>query len=121
MTTEWSAESCPGWHAQCVCVIYLVYCKMWHAYVHAMHLGPWPRATLHIRGDKCIMYKHGKFPPQLQILFCQMTIDRNDVQREREKHHISSSHLGLIRCPTPVGVGVIIYAQTICDKLGNPM
>ena len=41
--------------------------------------------------------------------------------REREKHYISSSHLGLIRCPTPVGVGVIIYAQTICDKLGNPM
>ena len=42
-------------------------------------------------------------------------------EREREKHYISSSHLGLIRCPTPVGVGVIIYAQTICDKLGNPI
>ena len=41
--------------------------------------------------------------------------------REGEKHYISSSHLGLIRCPTPIGVGVIIYAQTICDKLGNPM
>ncbi len=40
---------------------------------------------------------------------------------EREKHHISSSHLGLIRCPTPLGVGVIKYAQTICDIFGNPM
>ena len=44
-----------------------------------------------------------------------------EEQREREKHYISSSHLGLIRCLTPAGVSVIIYAQTICDESGNPI
>ena len=32
------------------------------------------------------------------------------LSSEREKHYISSSHLGLIRCPTPVGPGVIVSA-----------
>ena len=41
--------------------------------------------------------------------------------KKREKHYISSSHLGLIRCLTPPGVSVVIYAQTICDESGNPI
>ena len=42
-------------------------------------------------------------------------------RREREKHYISSSHLGLIRCLTPIRVSAIIYTQALCDKLGNPI
>ncbi len=42
-------------------------------------------------------------------------------EREREKHYISSSHLGLIRCLTPLGVSVTIYAQTVCNKPCNSM
>ena len=33
-----------------------------------------------------------------------------DAERESGKHYVSSSHLGLIRRATPVGVGVMIYA-----------
>ena len=41
--------------------------------------------------------------------------------REREKHYISYSHLGLIRCLTAIRVSAIIFTQTFCDKLGYPM
>jgi len=41
--------------------------------------------------------------------------------REREKPYISSSHLGLIRCLTPIRVSAVIYTQTFCDELGYPM
>ena len=44
----------------------------------------------------------------------------NRRPREREKHYISSGHLGLIRCLTRGG-WMRIYAQTILDKLGNPI
>ena len=50
------------------------------------------------------------FHPGLKIIPTRDT-------RERERY-ISSSHQGLIRCLNPPGVSVIIYAQTICDKLG---
>ena len=43
------------------------------------------------------------------------------ITEEREKHYISFSHLGLIRCLSPIRVSAIIYTQTFCDKLGNPV
>ena len=39
--------------------------------------------------------------------------------REREKLYIFSSHLGLIRCLTPVRVSAIIYFQAFLDKHRN--
>ncbi len=41
------------------------------------------------------------------------------MQREREKLYIFSSHLGLIRCLTPVRVSAIIYSQAFLDKHRN--
>jgi len=41
--------------------------------------------------------------------------------RERGKHYICSSHLGLIRCLNAFRVSATIHTQTICDKLGNSM
>ena len=38
---------------------------------------------------------------------------------EREKLYIFSSHLGLIRCLTPVRVSAIIYFQAFLDKHRN--
>ena len=38
---------------------------------------------------------------------------------EREKLYIFSSHLGLIRCLTPIRVSAIIYSQAFLDKHGN--
>ena len=40
-------------------------------------------------------------------------------QREREKLYIFSSHLGLIRCLTPIRVSAIIYSQAFLDKHRN--
>ena len=40
-------------------------------------------------------------------------------EREREKLYIFSSHLGLIRCLTPVRVSAIIYFQAFLDKHRN--
>ena len=40
-------------------------------------------------------------------------------EREREKLYIFSSHLGLIRCLTPVRVSAIIYSQAFLDKHRN--
>ena len=40
-------------------------------------------------------------------------------QREREKLYIFSSHLGLIRCLTPVRDSAIIYSQAFLDKHCN--
>ena len=39
--------------------------------------------------------------------------------RERESLYIFSSHLGLIRCLTPVGGSAIIYSQAFLDKHCN--
>ena len=39
--------------------------------------------------------------------------------KEREKLYIFSSHLGLIRCLTPIGVSAIIYSQAFLDKHRN--
>ena len=41
------------------------------------------------------------------------------VQGEREKFYIFSSHLGLIRCLTPIRVSAIIYSQAFLDKHRN--
>ncbi len=38
---------------------------------------------------------------------------------KREKLYIFSSHLGLIRCLTPVRVSAIIYSQAFLDKHCN--
>ena len=40
-------------------------------------------------------------------------------EREREKLYIFSSHLGLIRCLTPVRDSAIIYSQAFLDKHCN--
>ena len=40
-------------------------------------------------------------------------------EREREKLYIFSSHLGLIRCLTPIRVSAIIYSQAFLDKHRN--
>ncbi len=39
--------------------------------------------------------------------------------RERQKLYIFSSHLGLIRCLTPIRVSAIIYSQAFLDKHRN--
>ena len=44
---------------------------------------------------------------------------REFKEREREKLYIFSSHLGLIRCLTPVRVSAIIYSQAFLDKHRN--
>ena len=44
---------------------------------------------------------------------------RERTEREREKLYIFSSHLGLIRCLTPVRVSAIIYFQAFLDKHRN--
>ena len=36
---------------------------------------------------------------------------RSNSEREREKHYISSSHLGLIRCLTPFRVRISTIAS----------
>ena len=48
---------------------------------------------------------------------------RISLCKEREeKFHISSGHVGLLRCLTPqAGVSAIVYVQTIRDKPGNPI
>ena len=49
-------------------------------------------------------------------------ISHHDVagrEREREKLYIFSSHLGLIRCLTPIRVSAIIYSQAFLDKHRN--
>ena len=40
-------------------------------------------------------------------------------EREREKLDIFSSHLGLIRCLTPIRVNAIIYSQAFLHKHRN--
>ena len=45
--------------------------------------------------------------------------DREVQHREREKLYIFSSHLGLIRCLTPIRVSAIIYSQAFLDKHRN--
>ena len=52
-------------------------------------------------------------------LYIHVAITTQGLRIEREKHYISSSHLGLIRCPTPLGVSAIKYAHSICDILGG--
>ncbi len=42
-----------------------------------------------------------------------------ELSREREKLYIFSSHLGLIRCLTPVRDSAIIYSQAFLDKHCN--
>ena len=37
----------------------------------------------------------------------------------REEFYIFSSHLGLIRCLTPIRVSAIIYSQAFLDKHRN--
>ena len=46
-------------------------------------------------------------------------VRRTPSKREREKLYISSSHLGLIRCLTPIRVNAIIYSQAFLDKHCN--
>ena len=41
------------------------------------------------------------------------------LREKREKLYIFSSHLGLIRCLTPVRVSAIIYFQAFLDKHRN--
>ena len=41
------------------------------------------------------------------------------LHREREKLHIFSSHLGLIRCLTPIRDSAIVYSQAFLDKHRN--
>ncbi len=41
------------------------------------------------------------------------------MKSEREKLYIFSSHLGLIRCLTPIRVNAIIYSQAFLEKHRN--
>ena len=41
------------------------------------------------------------------------------IVSEREKLYIFSSHLGLIRCLTPIRVNAVIYSQAFLDKHRN--
>ena len=48
----------------------------------------------------------------VQDIDCKHTIRSRS---EREKLYIFSSHLGLIRCLTPIRVSAIIYSQAYLD------
>jgi len=45
----------------------------------------------------------------------------SNLIRDTETHYIPSSHIGLIRCLTPLGVRAIICILTLCNKVGIPM
>ena len=51
------------------------------------------------------------------LCFCKNHCHALKTAREREKLYIFSSHLGLIRCLTPVRVSAIIYFQAFLDNI----
>jgi len=67
-------------------------------------------------------WTRSQMPQEINTAYSESAACRErEREREREKHYISSSHLGLIRCLTPIRVSAIIYTQTFCDKLGYHM
>jgi len=48
------------------------------------------------------------------------SLQLREGEKQRERHHVSSSHLGLISLPL-FGVRCVVCMQTSCDKLGNLM
>jgi len=77
----------------------------------------------------CVSLPQGLTTPFLEPLqvSCRAEVKRlfifacNVLHYMREKHYISSNHLGLIRCLNPIRVSAIMYTQTFFDKLGYPM
>ena len=67
---------------------------------------PAPRGRPQDEGHTPLNQRQGHLQPGIALL---------------SAHDIFSSHLGLIRCPTPPGISVMIHAQTTCDIIGNPM
>ena len=55
----------------------------------------------------------------LAVYTLKITPSHAQREREREKLYIFSSHLGLIRCLTPIRVNAIIYSQAFLDKYRN--
>ena len=58
----------------------------------------------------------------VRLLFCKTVLTPCPYfrERERKKHDMSFSHLGLIRGLTPLGVRAIICTQIVCNTMGNP-
>ena len=52
------------------------------------------------------------------FLICMVPVEALS-RLKREKLYIFSSHLGLIRCLTPIRVSAIIYSQAFLDKHRN--
>ena len=94
-------------------------CSVWRICLSMCTGMPWLREPLEACATgkfRCawISSAHERAPPARNVRMLGYI-------REREKHYISSSHLGLIRCLTPAGVSVILHAITFFDESGNPI
>jgi len=77
------------------------------------------QVALLARADQLVSHLGGNHHSKSasQLLSVPIYISGLPQNTEREKHHISSSHLGLTRCLNPVRVSATIHTQTFCLRL----